>query len=92
MNATVKRCGFGRWCNSSHGGVSCSGSADPNQKSSFLRRPAYVSQPQPGKMQSQMQSQTKINLTMPSILLKIMVSRAGLEPATTALKVRCSTN
>jgi hypothetical protein len=24
--------------------------------------------------------------------LRIMVSRAGLEPATTALKVRCSTN
>ncbi len=27
-----------------------------------------------------------------SNILKIMVSRAGLEPATTALKVRCSTN
>ena len=44
------------------------------------------------KMQSQMQSQAKSSPTMPSNLLKIMVSRAGLEPATTALKVRCSTN
>jgi hypothetical protein len=25
-------------------------------------------------------------------LFRMMVSRAGLEPATTALKVRCSTN
>jgi len=25
-------------------------------------------------------------------LLEILVSRAGIEPATTALKVRCSTN
>src|SRR5580692_6188340 len=51
-----------------------------------------VSQPRAKKMQSQMQSQAKSNLTMRSNLLKIMVSRAGLEPATTALKVRCSTN
>ena len=49
---------------------------------------ADVSQARPKKMQSQMQSQTKNNTTTPSILLKIMVSRAGLEPATTALKVR----
>lgn len=39
-------------------------------------------------MQSQMQSQAKSSLTMSSNLLNLMVSRAGLEPATTALKVQ----
>ena len=52
------------------------------------RKPAEASQSQAKKMQSQMQSQTKNNTTMASNLLNIMVSRAGLEPATTALKVR----
>jgi hypothetical protein len=28
----------------------------------------------------------------PEVIERFMVSRAGLEPATTALKVRCSTN
>lgn len=58
----------------------------------FLRKPAQISQARAKKMQSQMQSQAKSSLTMSSNLLKIMVSRAGIEPATTALKVRCSTD
>ena len=58
----------------------------------FYRKPAQVSHSRAKNLQSQMQSQAKSSLTMPSNLLKIMVSRAGLEPATTALKVRCSTN
>jgi hypothetical protein len=28
----------------------------------------------------------------PEVIERLVVSRAGLEPATTALKVRCSTN
>jgi len=75
---------FSRGRNSSHCGRSVSGDANPNGTSLYLRKSAHVSQAGLNKDASQ----AKNNITLPSILLKIMVSRAGLELAPTALKVQ----
>jgi hypothetical protein len=67
--------------------------AEPIQmRSLLLSKPAQLRQAGTKKMQSQMQSQPPDAGLADSNFLKRMVSRAGLEPATTALKVRCSTN
>jgi len=68
------------------------GGTTPKWQSHFDGNPAQEKARAIKKVAKSDAKSTKNPRLTVSILLKIMVSRAGLEPATTALKVRCSTN